>query len=185
MPFDGTSLGAATVTSQPNLVNSGAVWRVHDRIFWARPVTGTTTGSRLDISLFNGNTVGGPWESSGYNAWFNALSLNAAFYLDGRLYYTRTGSGNNQLFYRYFELDGNYLGATEFTAPTSDVVWTSVRGMAWVGGNIVYGSTDGGLRSVPFDPTADVAVAGAESVVIAEPDPLGSWNNRSMFFAAE
>jgi hypothetical protein len=185
VPFDGSTLGAAAVTSQPNLVNAGAVWRVHDRIYWARPVAGTTTGSRLDISLFNGNTVGAPWETSGYNAWFNALSLNGAFYLDGRLYYTRTGTSNNQLFYRYFELDGNYLGATEFTVPTSGLRWTSVRGMAWVGGNIVYGATDGRLRSVPFDPTAAVAVAGDSAVVLAEPDPTLDWNNRSIFFAVE
>ncbi|WFE27044.1 hypothetical protein O7623_27935 [Solwaraspora sp. WMMD791] len=185
VPFDGSTLGAATVTNQPNLVDAGAVWRVYDRIFWARPVTGTTTGSRLDISLFNGNTVGAPWESSGYNDWFDALSLTGAFYLDGRLYYTRTGSGSNQLFYRYFELDGNYLGATEFALPTSGVTWTGVRGMAWVGGNIVYGSTDGRLRSIPFDPTADFAVDGTAAVVLAEPDPTLDWTNRSMFFAAE
>jgi len=185
VPFDGATLGTAAVTNQPNLVDAGAVWRVHDRIYWARPVAGTDTGSRLDISMFNGSSVGGPWESSGYNSWFDALSLNAAFYLDGRLYYTRSGSGNDQLFYRYFELDGNYLGATEFTVPTDGVTWSSVRGMAWVAGSIVFGSSDGRLRTVPFDPTADVAVTGTTVTVLAEPDPAFDWTNRSMFFAAE
>ncbi|MFY1633781.1 delta-60 repeat domain-containing protein [Solwaraspora sp. WMMB335] len=185
VPFDGTTLGAATVSNQPNLVGAGAIWRVHDRVYWARSVAGTPTGARLDISTFNGNTVGGSWEASGYNDWFNALAMNAAFYLDGRLYYTRTGSGNNQLFYRYFELDGNYLGGTEFVVPTSGMTWTTVRGMAWVDGNVVFGSTDGRLRSVPFDPTAGVAVDAAAGTVLAEPDPALDWSNRSMFFAVE
>ncbi|MDG4767508.1 hypothetical protein O7632_25960 [Solwaraspora sp. WMMD406] len=185
VPFDGATLGTPTVSSQANLVDAGAVWRVHDRIYWARPVPGLLTGGRVNISMFNGNTVGAPWEASGFNAWFNALEMNAAFYLDGRLYYTRASGRNTSLFYRYFELDGNYLGATEFAVPTIGVYWPSIRGMAWVNGNIVYGSTDGRLRSVPFDPTADVAVDGATVSILAEPDPALDWTNRSMFFAAE
>lgn len=185
--FDGTTLGATQVSSHPNFTNAGAVWRVgSDRIYWVRTKVSGYPNGRLDASMFNGRSaIGEPWELSGYNSWFNANSLRGAFLLDGRLYYVRSSS--NALHYRYFETDGNILGATEFTVSTQGVSWSSVRGMAWVAGKIVYGSTDGRLRSVPFDPRANgVAVNGANAVVI--PNPSGTtlnWSTPTMFFSAE
>ncbi|SCG52780.1 hypothetical protein GA0074704_2833 [Micromonospora siamensis] len=182
-PFDGTAVAAPTVQSQPNYAGAGATWGLGDRIYWAHTVAGTPTGSRIDISLFNGTTVGAPWEASGYNDWYNAAALTGTFYLNGRLYYTRSGATG--LYYRYFEVDGNYLGATEFTAPTSGVAWSSVRGMAWVAGKIVYGSTDGKLRSVAFDPTAAPVVDGTTATVVAEPTAELTWSNPALFFTAQ
>ncbi|MBX7267904.1 hypothetical protein KIF24_18925 [Micromonospora sp. Llam7] len=183
VPFDGTSLGAPTTVDQPNYTGAGATWRVDDRIYWSRPVSGTPTGSRIDISLFNGSTIGAPWEASGYNDWFDPALLTGAFFLDGRLYYTRSGASG--LCYRYFEIDGNYLGATEFLLPTTGVTWSAVRGMAWVDGRIVHGATDGLLRSVPFDPTAAPAavVDGAETTVVGTAVSQLTWSSPSMFFS--
>ncbi|WP_433392750.1 hypothetical protein [Micromonospora sp. KLBMP9576] len=182
VPFDGASLGTPTTVSQPQYTAAGATWRVADRIYWSHTVAGTPTGSRIDISLFNGAAIGAPWEASGYNDWYNPALLTGAFYLDGRLYYTRTGA--NALYYRYFEIDGNYLGATEFTLPTAGVTWSTVRGMAWVAGRVVYGATDGTLRSVPFDPTAVPAVAGAAATVV--PPAAGvTWSTPSTFFSVQ
>ncbi|WP_435206379.1 hypothetical protein [Micromonospora sp. bgisy143] len=185
VPFDGVTLGTPTTVSQPAYTASGATWRVDDRIYWSHTVAGTPTGSRIDVSLFNGGAIGSPWEASGYNDWYNPALLTGAFYLDGRLYYTRTGANN--LYYRYFEIDGNYLGATEFALPTSGVTWSSVRGMAWVDGRIVYGATDGGLRSVPFDPTAapTAVVNGTATTLIAAATPELSWSIPSMFFSVQ
>ncbi|RKN40331.1 hypothetical protein [Micromonospora endolithica] len=183
VPFDGTALGTPATVSQPAYTGAGATWRVADRIYWAHTVAGTPSGSRIDISLFNGGAIGSPWEASGYNDWYNAANLTGAFFLDGRLYYTRTGA--NGLYYRYFEIDGNYLGATEFSLPTTGVTWSGVRGMAWVGGRIVYGSTDGTLRSVPFDPTAAPAVSGADATVIAPATPDLSWSTPRTFFSVQ
>lgn len=183
VPFDGTTIGTPTTVSQPNYTGAGATWRVSDRIYWAHTVAGTPTGSRIDISMFNGTTVGAPWESSGYNDWFNAANMTGAFFLNGRLYYTRSGASG--LYYRYFETDGNYLGGTEFTLPTTGVTWSAVRGMAWVGGKIVYGSTDGTLRSVPFDPTASPAVDGAGTTVIAPASAQLTWSSPRTFFSVQ
>nr|WP_239099131.1 hypothetical protein [Micromonospora andamanensis] len=187
VPFDGSALDTANaaVVSQPNYTGAGASWRVDDRIFWSHAVAGTPTGSRIDISLFNGTTIGEPWEASGYNDWYNPALLTGAFYLDGRLYYTRSGANN--LYYRYFEIDGGYLGATEFVLPTTGVTWSAVRGMAWVDGQIVYGATNGSLRSVPFDPTLapTAAVDGATSTLIAEQTPELTWSTASMFFSVQ
>lgn len=179
--FDGTSLGAEQVMNQPNFTHAGAVWQATDRIFWVNNNVSGYPNGRLDASMFNGHTIGAPWEASGYNDWFNAKSLRGGFLLDGRLYYVRSGS--SALHYRYFETDGGYLGATEFTVSTQGVSWSAVRGMAWVAGKIVYGATDGRLRSVPFDPTADVAVDGSEAVVLAEPTATLTWSTPTMFFA--
>lgn len=183
VPFDGAALGAPTTVSQPTYTGAGATWRVSDRIYWSHLVPGTPTGSRLDISMFNGGAIGVPWESSGYNDWFNPAAMTGAFFLDGRLYYTRAGA--NALYYRYFEVDGNYLGATEFTLPTTGMTWSSVRGMAWVGGRIVYGATDGALRSVPFDPAGAPAVNGAAATTLAPATAALTWSTPRMFFSVQ
>ncbi|MEU8301004.1 hypothetical protein AB0C04_27415 [Micromonospora sp. NPDC048909] len=183
VPFNGTTLGTPTTVSQPNYTAAGATWRVDDRIYWSHAVAGTPTGSRIDISLFNGGAIGAPWEASGYNDWYNPAALTGAFFLNGRLYYTRSGA--NALYYRYFEIDGNYLGATEFSLPTTGVTWSTVRGMAWVGGRIVYGATDGTLRSVPFDPTAAPVVDGTATTVVATATPELTWSSPSTFFAVQ
>lgn len=183
VPFDGTMIGSPTTVSQPNYTGAGATWGMSDRIYWAHTVAGTPTGSRIDISMFNGGTVGAPWEASGYNDWFDAGDLTGALFLDGRLYYTRSGA--DALYYRYFETDGNYLGATEFTLPTTGVDWSTVRGMAWVDGTIVYGSTDGNLRVVPFRPAVDPVVDGAESVLLAMASTELTWSTPQLFFAVQ
>ncbi|MEH1102698.1 hypothetical protein [Micromonospora sp. CPCC 205561] len=183
VPFNGTSLGSPTTVSQPNYTDAGATWRVSDRVYWAHTVPGAPTGSRIDVSMFNGVSIGVPWESSGFNDWFNAANMTGAFFLNGRLYYTRTGA--NALYYRYWEIDGNYLGATEFSLPTTGVTWSSVRGMSWVGGRIVYGGVDGSLRSVPFDPTAAPAVDGAASTVVAPPSAELTWSTPRIFFSVQ
>ncbi|MEV4543653.1 hypothetical protein [Micromonospora echinaurantiaca] len=183
VPFDGTSVGAPATVSQPNYTAAGATWRVADRIYWSHAVAGTPTGSRIDISMFTGGAIGVPWEASGYNDWFTPAAMTGAFFLDGRLYYTRAGA--NALYYRYFEIDGNYLGGTEFSLPTTGVTWSAVRGMAWVGGRIVYGATDGTLRGVPFDPTAAPVVDGTAATVIATPAPGLTWSTPSMFFSVQ
>ncbi|WP_188116045.1 hypothetical protein [Salinispora fenicalii] len=183
VPFDGTGIGSPTTVSQPNYTGAGATWGMSDRIYWARTVADAPTGSRIDISMFPGGVVGVPWESSGYNDWFDAGDLSGAFFLDGRLYYTRLGA--DDLYYRYFETDGNYLGATEFTLPTTGVNWSTVRGMAWVDGKIVHGNTDGNLRSVPFRPAVEPVVDGAESVLLATASPELTWSTPRLFFAVQ
>ncbi len=108
--------------------------------------------------------------------------MTGAFARDGRMYYTK--SGNNNLFYRYLENDGNTIGATEFTLPTQNLAWGNVRGLAWVNGKIVYGNTDGVLRSVAFDATAasGFAVNGATATVVAGSAGT-TWNSPTLVFA--
>jgi hypothetical protein len=56
-----------------------------------------------------------------------------------------------------------------------------VRGMTWIDGSIVYGSTAGALRSVPFDPTATVAVDGSDGSAIGNGT---GWTSKTLFYSA-
>jgi beta-propeller uncharacterized protein DUF5122 len=171
--FSGTALGGANVISEPTMTNNpGVAMRAADKLFW------DVNGAFGISSVTGGGTVGAPW-FIGYNSWFNSSTMAGAFFLDGRIYYTKSGS--NTLFYRYYEPDGYIVGATEFSLPTTGVTWSTVRGMTWVDGSIVYGSTDGALRSVPFDPAAAVAVNGSGVSTI---DPGTGWTSKTLFYSA-
>ncbi|MEH0843682.1 delta-60 repeat domain-containing protein [Micromonospora sp. CPCC 205711] len=176
--FDGTSVGAPVASSQPNLTSAGASFSVGNKLYWAKTDATAPNGSYLDVSIFSAGSVGAPWISSGYNNWFNPAAMSGAFYLDGRMYYTKAGT--NKLFYRYLEPDGYIVGCTEFTLPSAGLAWGNVRGMAWVNGKIVYGNTDGSLRAVPFD---EAAVDGTASVQVAAATADVNWSSKTLFFA--
>lgn len=176
--FDGTTLGTPASTSQPNLTASGASFSVGNKLYWSKTDASAPNGSYLDVSIFSGGSVGAPWVSSGYNDWFKPATMTGAFYLNGKMYYTK--SGVNSLYYRYLEPDGYIVGCTEFTLPSVGLAWGSARGMAWVNGKIVYGWTDGSLRTVPFDGSA---VDGAAAVQLAPAGGAVSWSSRTLWFA--
>ncbi len=172
--FSGTAVGASTVVSQPNLTGAGVAMRAADKLYW-------DVAGDFGISSVNGaGTIGAPWHI-GYNEWFDSSAMTGAFFLGGRMYYTKATA--DTLYYRYFEPDGYVVGATEFSVPTTGVTWSAVRGMTYVGGAIVHGATDGQLRSVPFDPAASAgpAVDGAGTTVV---DAGPGWTSRTLFFAA-
>jgi hypothetical protein len=175
VPFNGATLGTPAASSQPSLSSAGVTMRVADKLYWS-------SGSQLGISIFNGSTVGAPWYI-GYNDWYNPSTLTGAFYLAGRMYYAKPG--NNTLFYRYVEPDGYIVGATEFSIPTTGVSWSTVRGLAYANGKIVYGGTDGSLRTVPFDASAPggVAVNGGSSTLLAPASAGLTWSSPTLFYA--
>ncbi|OWU98782.1 delta-60 repeat domain-containing protein [Micromonospora wenchangensis] len=178
VPFNGSTLGTPVSSAQANLTAAGAAFSVGNKLYWSKTDATAAGGSYLGVSMFTGGTVGAPWVSSGYNDWFNPATLAGAFYLDGRMYYTKAGT--NKLFYRYLEPDGYIVGCSEFTLPSVGLNWGNVRGMAWVDGKIVYGNTNGSLRAVPFDETA---VDGAASVEIAAAGGGVDWSSKTLFFA--
>jgi hypothetical protein len=151
--------------------------RAGDKLYWAN-------GTQFAFSTFNGSTVGAPW-LIGYNDWFDPSTMTGAFFFNGRMFYTKAGS--NLLFYRYMEPDGYIVGATEFSLATQNISWSQVRGMAYVAGRIVYGGTDGILRSVAFDPTVDggFAVDGASATVLSTPANGLAWSKEMLFYATQ
>jgi len=173
--YAATGIGTPTVTTQTNLTSAKSTFVLSNKLYWA------TSGNLLNVSTFSAGTVSAPWLSSGFNAWYAAGSMTGAFYLGGRMYYTT--SSTNSLFYRYLEPDGSIIGCTQFTLPTSGIDWRTVRGMTYVAGKIVYGSTDGKLRTVAFNPAAATAVVGANTAVVAAGTTAATWNNATLFFA--
>jgi len=174
VPFNGATIGTPVSTTQAQFTSGKAGFSVSNKLLWAK-------AAALDISGFSAGTVGTAAVASGFNSWFNASTMTGAFYLNGRMYYTLSGS--NTLYYRYLTTDGWVIGCTAFTLPTTGVTWANVRGMAWVGGKLVYGYTDGKLRSVTFTPTAATAVAGASATVIASGTTAATWSQPTLFFA--
>jgi hypothetical protein len=173
--FNGTTVGAATTVSQPQLKSAKAAFALSNKVYWA------TTGDVLNVSTLSAGTLSAPWVGSGYNSWYKAADMSGAFFLKGRMYYTTTTS--NALYYRYLTPDGSVVGDTAFTLPTSGLDWRTVRGMTWVNGKIVYGSTDGSLRTVAFDPAATTAVVGSTNKVLAAKTSALTWTNPTLFFA--
>ncbi|MEV6595643.1 hypothetical protein AB0M36_02140 [Actinoplanes sp. NPDC051346] len=174
-------LGAPTTVSQPQLTNARAAFALHNKLYWAKVDFSAPSGSVLNASMLTGGTIGAPWVGSGFNSWFQASSMTGAFYLQGRMYYT--SSNSRDLSYRYLTPDGSVIGCTVFTLPTKGIDWRTVRGMTWVAGKLVYGSTDGSLRTVGFDPAAATAVDGSSATVVAPKTGAVSWNNPTLFFA--
>ncbi len=90
-----------------------------------------------------------------------------------RIYYTV--AGNASLFYRYFTLDSEKVGAVTFMANSAGVDFSQTAGLTLASGRLIYGSTaDGALRTVAF---AGGQVTGTPTVVSAD----GSWRYREMF----
>jgi hypothetical protein len=164
------------VTTQANLAAVGATYSIGNKLYWSKTVSATT--STLQVATFANGVASVPWLGSGFNAWFKAAAMTGAFYVDGRLYYTK--AGDSRLFYRYFEPDGSVVGCTEFVLPSQNVAWGNVRGMALIAGRVVYGSTDGSLRSVAF---SDTAVDGSGAVILAAPAAGATWSTSTLFFA--
>jgi hypothetical protein len=65
-----------------------------------------------------------------------------------RIYYTVAGDA--RLFYRYFTPESEIVGALTFTADSGGVSFASAQGLTLADGKLLYGSSDGALRSVPF-----------------------------------
>ena len=93
-------------------------------------------------------------------------TVSGMYYIDGRLYYTRTGV--KQLAWREFSPESGIIGAVEHVVP-STLNWASTRGVFRAGPNqLYYANAAGALRrvvlvdGVPKAPA--VAVPGTEGV---------------------
>ena len=175
VPFDGTTLGTATTAPQTLPATAQSTFLTGSVLHWSETVAGTR--GRLMAGTLGRSVVGAGRLASGYNAWFDATAMTGSFYLNGRLYYTRTGQ--NQLLYRHFEPDGSTIGDTEFTVPSTGVTWSDVRGMTLVNGTLVFGSATGSLSAVPFD---GLSVTGSTARPVTSAGV--AWKDETLFYAA-
>jgi hypothetical protein len=180
-PIGPDGLGPVGTSNQPNLAGAKGGFALSNKLYWVKNDAAAPSGSVLNVSMFTGGTAGAPWLSSGFNSWYNASAMTGAFYLNGRMYYTT--ATDNTLYYRYLTPDGSIIGCTAFSLPTTGIDWRDVRGMTWVAGTLVFGSVDGSLKRVPFDPAAATAVDGAAATVLAPATTPRVWHSTTLFFA--
>jgi hypothetical protein len=89
-----------------------------------------------------------------------------------RIYYTV--ANDSRLYYRYFTPESEVVGAQTFQADAGGVNFGSVAGMTLAGGRVLFGSTDGALRSASF---SGGRVTGPTTVLSSD----GTWRARALF----
>jgi hypothetical protein len=119
-----------------------------DGRFYSRSWNGTVAGPPLDLITDAGYAATLP---RGWDA-----SIRELAYEQGRLYYTKAGS--DSVFWRWFGLDANVLGAEEFVASNSGGAW--IRGFEVVGSRAYLAFTDGRLYGANVTTPGTIDVAG-------------------------
>ncbi|MFC6287878.1 malectin domain-containing carbohydrate-binding protein [Nocardioides sp. GCM10027113] len=182
LPVDasGAPAGAATpVTTSPGTMDWGAVrgafllggtlyYGLVDNGFYRRsfdPATGAL-GPQAPVDLHDDPDTGVriPWPIA---------SVTGMFFDPGthRIYYSV--AGDSRLLYRYFTPESEIVGGQTFVADNGGVSLSSVAGLTLAGGRILYGATDGSLRSVPF---SGGRVTGPPTVLSSD----GTWRHRAL-----
>ncbi len=180
--FDGSTAGTAQ-TVDPG----GLAWSTVRGSFMlnGQLYTGWSDGS-FTRRTFNGSTYGAATPVNTHDqlttltSWHTDLaSVTGMFFLNGRVYYTKSGSSS--LFYRYFTAENDVVGVLPITASTTATGpnFSTVAGMFTAGDKLYYGSTaDGNLRRVDL---VDGKPSGAATVVSGPAAGGVTWNARSMF----
>jgi hypothetical protein len=128
-------------------------------------------GAQQTVDLHNDPDTGQaiPWSITGMTGMFYDSATH-------RIYYTV--SGDSHLYYRYFTPESDIVGAWQFTGDSGGNVLNNVAGMTFAmtpaGGRVLYGASDGTLRSAPF---SGGRITGLASVVSSD----GTWKYRAMF----
>lgn len=144
---------------------------------------------RFDRRTFDG-TAYGPAESVATHNELNTLSdwtsdiqnMTGLFYDNGRLYFTRSGSGS--LFYRYFTPENKLVGARRLTASgaVSGFSPSAVRSMFLAEGKLYWADVWGDLRSIAWSRTPQAGVpTGTSSVIGGFWYDGQDWSARAFF----
>lgn len=149
--FDGSTFGAASLVDP-----------YHDPIW-----DGVPTGS--GSSVYTGITS---------NFYSEITSLTSMFYLNGKLYYTR--SGQSGLFWRWFSPDSTIIGADEFTVAGA-TGFNTVSGSLFISGSSLYfAKTDGKLYQMGW---TNGAPSGTATAISGPGIDSVTWNSPAGFLA--
>jgi malectin (di-glucose binding ER protein) len=133
---------------------------------------------------FNGTSFGNPRvvANEGLSpSFFPIAAVTGMFLQDGRLYYTLRG--DDRLYYRYFTLDSNSIGAVTFVAdgPGSGFDWGTVRGLTLAGGDLYLARANGSLWSAGWNPGLEHGAPVGGSLTLIDDDPAQQWASRGLF----
>jgi hypothetical protein len=99
----------------------------------------------------------------------------------GRLYYTLRG--DDRLYYRYFTLESDSIGAVTFVAngPGTGFDWGSVRGMTLADGALYLARANGTLWSAGWTPGLEHGSPVNGSLTLVDDDASQRWASHGMF----
>jgi hypothetical protein len=121
--------------------------------------------------------------STGGLSWsyFAIPSVTGMFLSDGRLYHTL--KGDDHLYYRYFELDDNGVGAVTFVAdgPGTGFDRGSVRGLTLAGGHLYLARADGTLWTAGWNPGLIHGSPVSGSLQLVDNSSSQLWASRGMY----
>jgi Malectin domain len=114
-------------------------------------------------------------------SYFPIATVTGMFLQDGRLYYTV--KGDDRLYYRYFELDSNAVGAVTFVAngPGTGFDWGSARGLTLAGGDLYLARADGTLWTARWTPGLEHGSPVGGSLTLVDNDPSQMWASRGLY----
>ena len=180
--YDGTTVGATA-----GVPGAGVAWQnvrggfmLGDQLYtgWSdgsfnrRVFTGTTYGTATTIDAADQLVRDAAWHS-------DVAATTGMFVADGKLYYTRTGA--NALYYRYFSVESDVVGAQRFTAsgPVGGLDFSKTSGMFVAAGKLYLGSSaDGNLRRI----TLTRGVPTGTATIVSGPGVDGhDWRSRATF----
>lgn len=169
--FDGSNLGAATTSTSMDWSQVRGAFMINGTLYngssdgnlYARSFDGSSYGAATTVNLNGLSSANFPIAS------LTGMAYDAS---TGRLYYTVAGSST--LYYRYFEAQGNVIGALTYTAGSLP---SPVNSMTIAGGKL-YFTTAAGLSSIGF---TGGQTSGSPSLVAA----AGDWSGRGLFVSAQ
>lgn len=177
--FDGSTAGARVQQSSSIdwsrargafLANGSIYYGWDNGKMYRRPMKNTSFGTQHVVST-NGLSP----------SYFPIPSVTGMFLQDGRLYYTL--KGDDRLYYRYFEIDANTVGAVTFVAdgPGSGFNWGSVRGLTLADGDLYLARADGTLWTAGWNPGLEHGSPVGGSLSLVDNDASQQWASRGMF----
>jgi len=164
--YDGATFGPSSQLPTPgvNLGNARGMFALHGTLYmgWsdgrllARTFDGTVLGDARTVNLYGLQTAPPttfliPGTNIPVPSFSDHLDdATGMFYDGGRLYYAV--QGEPRLYYRYFTLESEVVGANLFVSSTSadGIDWGNVRGMTLANDTLYFATAAGGLFRVPF-----------------------------------
>lgn len=191
--YDGTTLGSSSTVGGAAIdwQNTRGAFAINGKIYYGRSdgwlyertFDGTNFGPQVQLNLYGldvqpASTFLIPGTTTRVPAFTTQIrTMTGMFYDNKRLYYTV--SGDNRLYYRYFQPQSEIVGANIFVASTGDgVAWNNVRGMTLASGKLIFSLTDGRLYSVNWGGTKPIGAVTQVSSAL-------TWASRGMFMFNE
>jgi malectin (di-glucose binding ER protein) len=176
--FDGATAGARTQESSINWERARGMFFANGRVYY-----GWDDGNMYSRS-FDGTTFGSAQlvpDQGLSTPYFAIPAVTGMFLQHGRLYYTLRG--DDQLYYRYFTLDTESIGAVTFVAdgPGSGFDWGTVRGMTLAGGDLYLARANGTLWSAGWNRGLEHGTPVGGSLTLVSNDAAQQWACHGMF----